>query len=224
MHADLDRMSKNFQRYKVLDLRRLHALFPERSTRSLFRDLSNIDSMTSFTHAGKYYTLPKITKFDEEGLWFHRNIGFSRAGTLKNTAVEQVERSREGRTANQLSNQLRIRVYNALQDLHRQGRIGREKYRRVYLYVSADPARGAMQAAARRELDASIVEMLRVATDEEVVEILVEALRVAPEVANPEIVSQRLAARGFNLEPHHVLQVYERYALKPGKKTTRDIW
>jgi hypothetical protein len=69
--------------------------------------------------------------------------------------------------------------------------------------------------AARREL----AERLRVATDEEVVEVLVEALRAAPEIPAPALVSGRLVARGVRLEAHHVEQVYEEHALVPGKKT-----
>jgi len=64
-------------------------------------------------------------------------------------------------------------------------------------------------------------EVFRVATDEEVVEVLVEALRAAPEVPAPTIVAGRLVARGVRLEPHHVEQVYEEHGLVPGKKTGR---
>jgi len=116
---------------------------------------------------------------------------------------------------------LRVRVHNTLLDLLRQGRIGRERLKRVYLYVSADSERAARQVAARRELAAALAEMLRVATDEEVVEVLVEALRAAPEIPEPDIVAGRLVARGIRLEPHHIVQVYEEHGLVPGKKTVR---
>jgi len=33
--------------------------------------------------------------------------------------------------------------------------------------------------------------------------VLVEALRAAPEVPPPDLVAQRLIARGVHLEPHH---------------------
>jgi hypothetical protein len=117
---------------------------------------------------------------------------------------------------------LRVRAHNTLLELLRQGRIGRERLQDVYLYVSADSKRAAEQVAARKKLRASLAEMLRVATDEEVVEVLVEALRAAPEIPTPDTVAGRLVARGVRLEPHHVEQVYEEHGLVPGKKTVRQ--
>jgi hypothetical protein len=43
-----------------------------RSRRSLFRDLASLGYLTSFTHAGRYYTLADIPQFDERGLWFYK--------------------------------------------------------------------------------------------------------------------------------------------------------
>jgi hypothetical protein len=132
-----------------------------------------------------------------------------------------VEQSPDGYTHDELRNLLRVRVHNTLLDLLRQGHIGREQLRHIYLYVSADPTRAAAQVTERKELTATLAEVLRVATDEEVVEVLVEALRAAPEVPEPALVAQRLVARGVRLEPHHVEQVYEEHGLVPGKKTAR---
>ena len=66
-----------------------------------------------------------------------------------------------------------MRVHNTLLSLVREGCIGRERIGRVYLYVSADPERAAQQVKERQELSASLAMMLRVPTDEEVVEVLV---------------------------------------------------
>ena len=70
-------------------------------------------------------------------------------------------------------------------------------------------------------LRAVLREALRFPTDEEVVEVLVEALRAAPEIPRPDEVSRHLGARGIRLEPRHVEQVYEEHHLEPGKKTAR---
>ena len=50
-------------------------------------------------------------------------------------------------------------------------------------------------------LCASLAVMLRVPTDEEIVEVLVEALRAAPALPVPEKVARCLVARGVRLEP-----------------------
>ena len=214
-------LQKLMRRVPVVTLETLLRTLGTRSRMTAFRRLRQAGYLSSFTNGGSYYTLNDIPKFDEQGLWFHRDIGFSRAGTLKQTVAIQVEQTPDGRTHKELRHLLRVRVHNTLLDLLRQGRIGRERLQWVYLYVSADPERAAEQVTERRELAAVFAEVFRVATDEEVIEVLVEALRAAPEVPAPTIVAGRLVARGVRLEPHHVEQVYEEHGLVPGKKTGR---
>ena len=206
----------------VFDLTALFGVLDTRSRMTVFRRLRRVGYLSSFTHGGRFYTLEEIPQFNEFGLWFYQDIGFSQAGTLKETLVQQVEKASEGCTHDELHHLLRVRAHNTLLDLLRQGRIGRERLHGVYLYVSADSRRAAKQITARQELRASLAEMLRVATDEEVVEVLVEALRAAPKIPAPAIVAGRLVARGVRLEPHHVEQVYEEHGLVPGKKTARS--
>lgn len=208
-------LHKLVRRVPVVTLETLFSTLGTRSRMTVFRRLRQVGYLSSFTHAGRYYTWPDIPKFDPHGLWFHRDIGFSRAGTLKQTVAVLVEQARDGRTHDEFQHLLGVRVHNALLELLRQGRIGRERWQGVYLYVSTDPGRAAEQVSARRER----AERLRVATDEGVVEVLIEALRAAPEIPAPALVSGRLIARGVRLEAHHVEQVYEEHGLVPGKKT-----
>ncbi|MFH1466154.1 MAG: hypothetical protein ABIO70_17345 [Pseudomonadota bacterium] len=217
----VEQITSWLQRKNVADMKELREVLGGRSRRSVFRDLSEAGYRTSYTHVGRYYTLEDIPAFDDQGLWFYRDIGFSRAGTLKQTTAVQVEQTPEGRTHDELRGLLRVRVHNTLLGLVREGRVGRERVGRVYLYVNADPDRAAQQVAERRELGALMAEMLRVPTDEEVVEVLAEALRAAPAIPTPEHVARCLVARGVRLEPHHVQMVYEEHGLVPGKKTVR---
>jgi len=217
----LQRLRRLLRRQKVLDMRALQAQIEGRSRRSLFRDLASLGYTTSFTHTGRYYALAETPDFDDWGLWFHGEIGFSRAGTLRETAAVQVEDTPDGRTHGELSQLLRVRVHNTLLDLVRAGRIGREPYRGKLLYLSADPERATEQVQRRGETDRTLAEALRVPTDEEVVEVLVETLRAAPEVPEPLLVARRLVARGLRLEPRHVEQVFEEHGLVAGKKTAR---
>jgi hypothetical protein len=217
MDNHLKSLRRVLRQHKVLDISGLQRAVKGRSRRSLFRDLAALGYQTSFTHTGRYYTLQEISDFDEQGLWFYGEIGFSRAGTLKETVAQQVEETPQGRTHGELSRLLRVRVHNTLLDLVRAKRIGREPYRGRLLYVSAKAVRASEQLQYREETDRAIAEMLRVATDEEVV----EALKEAPEIPAPERVARRLVARGIRLEPHHVKQVYEEHGLVPGKKTAR---
>ena len=60
---------------------------------SVFRRLRELGYLSSYTHNGRYYTLAGVPDFDENGLWFHRGIGFSQVGTLKETAAQRLKRT-----------------------------------------------------------------------------------------------------------------------------------
>jgi hypothetical protein len=212
-----------FRKQRVGQLTDLFQVLHTTSRMSVFRRLKSLGYLSSFTHAGRYYTLAEVPQFDQWGLWFHRQVGFSRAGTLKSTIVELVNGSATGMTPKELRELLKLSasntVYNTLRELVYSRQLSQQKVDGSSIYLGADPRSAAQQVTARRELAAALKEMLRVATDEEVVEVLVEALRAAPEIPEPDIVAGRLVARGIRLEPHHVVQVYEEHRLVPGKKT-----
>ena len=44
------------------------------------RDLRALNYITSYTHRGRFITLPKIPRFDNNGIWFFHEIGFSQYG------------------------------------------------------------------------------------------------------------------------------------------------
>jgi hypothetical protein len=221
MEENLRRLERMFRREKVLDMSTLGGRFPSRSRRSLFRDLTALGYLTSYSHAGRYYTLADIVDFDELGLWFFRDIGFSRAGTLKQTVAIQVEEAPDGRTHSDLRHLLGVRVHNTLLGLVREGRVAREPFEGLHLYVSADAERAAQQMERRTEAVRVVTGALRAPTSEETMEILVEALRAAPQVPEAALVAKRLAARGLQVEGRHVQQVFEAHGLQPGKKTAQ---
>jgi len=214
-----------FHKQRIGQLTDFFQVLHTTSRMSVFRRLKTLGYLSSFTHAGRYYTLGELPQFDQWGLWFHRQVGFSRAGTLKSTIVELVNGSATGMTPKELRELLKLpasnTVYNTLHELFHSRQLRQQKLAGFSIYLGVDRQRAAEQVAARRELAAALTEMLRVATDEEVVEVLVEALRAAPEIPAPAVVARRLVARGVRLEPHHVTQVYEEHGLSPGKKTAR---
>jgi len=84
-------LRKLVKKRSVFDLDALFDALGTRSRMTVFRRLQQVGYLSSFTHGGRFYTLENIPQFDEFGLWFHRDIGFSQAGTLKETVVLQVE-------------------------------------------------------------------------------------------------------------------------------------
>lgn len=211
------KLRRVLRRRKVADMSVLQADLQGRSRRSLFRDLTSVGYMTSFTHTGRYYTLEDLANFDALGLWFHRDVGFSRAGTLKQTISQLVEQAPDGRSHAELRDVLRVRVHNTLLGLVAQERIGRVRVGKVHLYVSAHPDRAGEQMRSRRASVAT-AQALRAPTEEEIVEVLVETLRAAPEIPAADLVARRLQARGVRIESSHVEKVFEAHGLMPGKK------
>lgn len=220
VHEAEEAVRRLFRKHWVADLAELCDVLGTQSRMTVFRRLRQAGYRTSYTHAGRYYTLSDIPQFDKLGLWFHGDIGFSQAGTLKETAAVQVEDAPTGMTHRELGDLLRVRVYNSLLDLERTGRIGRSRFRKRTLYVSANPDRAAEQLARREEMDRVLRDALRVLTDEEMIEVLAEALRAAPEVPRAEVVAEHLRARGLDLTARLVMQAYETHGLVPGKKTS----
>lgn len=121
---------------------------------SVRRFLSRTGYYSSFTHNGKWYTLRAIPRFSRDSLWFYRDIGFSRAGSLTSTLIELTSRSAAGMTAEMLGEKLRCRCHTILVQLCRRRKLQRDKAGRCYVYLAADPhtAAGQRRAMALKDL------------------------------------------------------------------------
>ena len=82
---------------RVVTMSDLCEVIGSSSRMTVFRRLRQIEYVTSYTHAGRYYTLYDIACFDSDGIWFYDDIGFSQNGSLKNTAIYLVDGSDAGK-------------------------------------------------------------------------------------------------------------------------------
>lgn len=105
------------------------------SQRTVQRYLKMINSLTSYTHRGKYCTLSTIPQFDKNGLWYFSSIGFSKYGTSFDTILELIEQSENGVTKDELENILRIKIPRQIQILLDQKKLYRLKLGNKYLYL-----------------------------------------------------------------------------------------
>jgi hypothetical protein len=53
---------------------------------TIFRMLKELGYRSSYSHRGRFYTLDRIARFNEQGLWSHNSVWFSRFGNLLETA------------------------------------------------------------------------------------------------------------------------------------------
>ncbi len=121
---------------------------------TVFRKLKPLDSLTSYSHRGRYYTLREIARFDDHGLWSQADVWFSRFGTLLATAEVFVNRSPRGYFADELARALHVEVQDALHQLTQQRRVTRQMVSDLYLYTATDHAIQRGQLLTRRTVEA----------------------------------------------------------------------
>jgi len=201
-----------FEKNKVLNMNEICKALQVTSRSTGFRYLRDLNHLTSYTHNGKYYTLPEIAQFDEEGFWRFGDIGFSSHGTLINTLVHVIMTSESGKTNSELEKHFKIRVQNSLQMLLKPNRIAMAKPAKSILYISPDPTIGNQQIKRRTEVGHREQLPNRIT-----VEILVETIKSAPVQPGIDDVANNLIKRGLLITREQVKQVFEENDL--GKKT-----
>jgi hypothetical protein len=114
-------------RTKIATLDQLSAALGSASSITVFRKLDQLPYRTSYSHRGRFYTLDRIARFDDHGLWSHDAVWFSRFGTLVDTAAAFVNRSPSGYFVAELDAALHVSVQDTLLQLVNQGRLARQQ-------------------------------------------------------------------------------------------------
>jgi hypothetical protein len=181
----------------------------------------------SFNANAAYYTLPQTPVFDDHGLWFHRQIGFSRHGNLLQTLAALVANAPAGCTVPELEAQLRTPVANLLCRLGREGRVAIVHRGRQALYLAADPAQQRRQQAQRqtqtRATPLSAVAagpLLPPGVSTPQVLALLTTLIQHPHARVPTLV-RLLQNRGVGLSPSQIRQTQAFYELKKKRHLKR---
>jgi hypothetical protein len=214
-------LEKLFRRKRVATLPEIERSLGS-SARTVFRALSRVGYLTSYSHAGRYYTLRHLPTFDAAGLWFHGEIRFSRHHTLRATVVVLVKEAPAGHTHEEIEAILRLRVHDTLRSLVADKEIARDRVAGVYVYLHPDREVASVQLARRRErvvpsapLPPSPAAPLDPA---HVIEVLVAIIRAPKDDARA--IAARLRARGLALSAEQIDGVFTAYGLE--KKTARS--
>lgn len=138
------------RRHRIADLPALKQALGTPAGVTVFRKLQPLGYLCSYTHRGRFYTLREIARFDDDGLWSHEAVWFSRHGTLVHTIEAWIPRSAQGWFADELAARLHVDVQDPLHDLVRQGRLRRVDVAGRFLYTAADARRSKDQIRARR--------------------------------------------------------------------------
>jgi len=216
----LSRLNHLFRRKRAALLDDLRAALGTTSRTTIFRILRAVGYFTSYNHAGRYYTLRRIPKFDHWGLWAWRGIGFSTHGTLRATSVFLVQQSESGQTHEELQHRLGLRVHDTLRSLVQDGAITRERFEHVYLYLSANPKKAAAQIAARRQLQVPAPAAALPWDPLLVIDVLVQVIQHPRE--NAAVIAGRLRAAGRAVTSKQVEEVLHACGVK--KTAVRSRW
>lgn len=156
MVFDEDVVGAFLRRQKIVTLTELKEALGTSATMTVFRKLKTLGYRTSYSHRGKYYTLVDIPRFDDEGLWSYRGVGFSRDGNLLATTQRFVEEASAGVTASELHGRLSVEVKEPLLQLYRRRRIDRHPLEGAYVYFSRQPSVGRQQRLQRQSGPAAL--------------------------------------------------------------------
>ena len=126
------------EKEKIASLEQLKQALRTPATMTVFRKLTALGYLSSYSHRGKFYTLKDIPHFGEQGLWAWHSVWFSKYGNLIETAREFVEDSEGGYTVQELEDLLHVECKAALLRLIERKRLERDVIDGLYVYWSRD--------------------------------------------------------------------------------------
>lgn len=156
IHYSPERLLEVFDRQEIATLPELKRALGTSVDLTVLRKLAPLHYRTSYSHRGAFYTLDSLARYDAQGLWTHRDVHFSRYGTLLDTAAALVSGAPAGYFADELEKVVQVVVKDALRLLVEKGRLRRESWRGRYLYGATERAIWQGQWTARRAQDEEI--------------------------------------------------------------------
>lgn len=169
----IEKAKVNFKKTKVFTVPQLCS-FLICSIPSARVKIKQWQSYTSYNQNGRFYTLPSVPCFNENGIWQYQNIFFSMHGNLRKTVVYLVQKSGTGLSGEQIGQLLGLPYRSFLHHFKRVPGIRREKMQGVFIYFSDDPMRYERQV---RNRVITISRVIKPLTEPEAIIILVALIK-----------------------------------------------
>jgi len=147
----LEPLQKLFKQQKTATIFELKAALQTNVTMTVFRKLKQLNYLSSCSHSGKYYSLKRFTKFNENGYCFINSILFSTYPTLKETIKALIENSHHGYMAKEIEKKLKVKPNEPLLQLTKETNITRKKINGSYVYFSINSNKKKQQELFRKE-------------------------------------------------------------------------
>ena len=162
------------------------------------KDLKKWNAVTSFNKNGKYYSLPGFLDFDESGLCFLNEIGFSQNGNLIKTMAGLASTSAAGLSANNFEKLLRFKFnsYSIITKVVERANLNRKKFNGFYFYFSEVKKTFDKQVTQREKIT------IKKLPDLIAIQVLVELINT-PEIDVKKI-SKQLKKRNIYASPEEI--------------------
>ena len=183
---------------------------------SVRRFLLQIGYFRSYTHNGKWYTRRSTPRFNRDGLWRHRDLGFSKHGSLTATIGHLVGRSPAGLSARALAQKLQHPCPAVLTHLHQGGKLDRLKVQGEFRYLSIQASLNRQQRELAMAASPSSPESAL--SPQAAVLVLVEYLK-NPALSFPEMADRLRTPGSLAVTPESI----GRFFAEHGLKKTPDI-
>jgi hypothetical protein len=202
---------KLFKRKKTMTVQELCMLM-DCSIPTIRKRLKRWRVYRSYNKNGRYYVMPEVPKFDKTGLWNHKDIRFSRFGTLKQTVIQLVKTSEEGLSASDIGILVGLNPRSFMLQFRDIPEILREKIDSKYIYFSAANIEYLVQK--ERQEKTVRERLLQLPSDSKAIIIFVDIIK-HPGTSIKACVS-RLRRRGITLKEKTIklLMSYHNISLK----------
>ncbi|KPA13744.1 hypothetical protein MHK_006049, partial [Candidatus Magnetomorum sp. HK-1] len=102
---------------KLVTMEELKLRLGTKCRMTVFRRLSKLGYISSYSHSGRYYSLKRIARYNKYGIWSYDSVLFSKYGTLKKTLEFLIDNSYKGYIASELNTILKVKVEDSLLEL-----------------------------------------------------------------------------------------------------------
>ena len=198
---DLPAVIRSFKKEKVVTIVLL-ATWLSCSIATARRRLKTWGAYTSYNRNGRYYTLPQIGEFDDNGLWQYQGVLFSKHGNLKQTLVHLVTHSGQGLSSAELGERLGLQPRSFLSHFRDHPALCREALAGRWIWFAADPRIREKQRQARL---APAAKGPALPSDMEAVMILVDLIRHPN--SDLDQIAHRLKPKGLDIEVQAIRQL-----------------
>ena len=186
------------------------------STMTAWRLLQRHGYFSSYNENARYYTIEGIPKFDQHGLWAHRNARFSKWGSLTKTIIGLVQESSAGLTAEQLQQLLEVKnVKPTLTRLVQNKSLTRETLDGRFVYFPLQQAPRRKQQKQRKKENQEVREAHSLPPLEQIIALLVEIIRRPKNT--PRQWARRLTQQGVRVATGDIQLVLDHYRIDPKK-------